>query len=49
MTTTLTIVGLDYEELVLLQEIFISINLEEDIYIQDKEIFNSLFRKVINS
>ena len=49
MTTTLTIVGLDYEELVLLQEILVSINLEESIYIQDKEIFDSLFKKVINS
>jgi hypothetical protein len=49
MTNTLTVVGLDYEELVLLQEILVLINLDDIIYIKDQQVFNSLLKKVINS
>lgn len=51
MPKTLSVSNLSYEELVLLQEIIMSISIdgtfEEDL--NDKEVFNSLYEKVMNS
>jgi hypothetical protein len=52
MTATLSISNLLYEELVLLQDIMIQLDREgfdDNLDPEDKEIFNTLYDKVINS
>ncbi len=45
----LTIKGLVYEELILLQEILIHIDLAKSVDAVDQETFNSLYEKVMQS
>ena len=45
----LTIKGLVYEELILLQEILIHIDLSKSVDVVDQETFNSLYEKVMQS
>jgi hypothetical protein len=52
MTATLSVSNLLYEELVLLQDIMIHLDREgfaDTLDPEDKDIFNTLYEKVINS
>ncbi len=52
MTTTLSVSHLLYEELVMLQNIMIQLNdkgFTDEMDPEDREIFNTLYEKVINS
>lgn len=49
MMDKLTIKGLVYEELILLQEILIQIDLARSVDVVDQETFNSLYEKVMQS
>ncbi len=49
MTQSITIEGLVYEELILLQEIMIKAEGADLIDISDLRTFNSLYQKVMNS
>ena len=52
MTATLSVSNLLYEELVLLQDIMIQLDREgfaDGLDPEDREIFNTLYEKVINS
>lgn len=52
MTATLSVSNLLYEELVLLQDIMIQLDREgfvDSLDPEDREIFNTLYEKVINS
>ena len=49
MMDKLTIKGLVYEELILLQEILIHIDLAKSVDVADQETFNSLYEKVMQS
>lgn len=52
MTATLSVSNLLYEELVLLQDILIQLDREgfvDNLDSEDREIFNTLYEKVINS
>lgn len=52
MTATLSVSNLLYEELVLLQDILIQLDREgfvDNLDHEDREIFNALYEKVINS
>lgn len=49
MKENLTIENLNYEELILLQEILISLDVGVQALIEDYDIFESLYEKVMNS
>ncbi len=46
---TLTISGLYYEELVLLQELLLMVDTQELVPLEDMSTFNKLYDKVMNS